>query len=61
MNGAPTIIIIGLMLVDVYLIQILNILIYLMSFQKNQINMTHLKLLKLGQIIRNIIKKQTRL
>ena len=60
MNGEQTIIIIGLMLVDVYLIPILNILIYLMNFLKNQINMTHLKLLKLGQIIKNIIKKQTR-
>ncbi len=60
MYGAPMIIIIGSMLVDVYSIQILNILIYLMSLLKNQINMNHIKLIKLGQIIRNIFKKPTR-
>ena len=61
MCGVLMTIIIGLMLVDVYLIQILNILIYLMNFQKSLINMIHLKLLKLGQIIRNIIKKPIKL
>ncbi len=61
MYGVQTIIIIGLMLVDVYIIEIMNILIYLMNFLKDLlINMNHLKLLKYGQIIKNIIKNQTK-
>ena len=62
MYGALTIIIIGLMLVDVYIIQIMIILIYLMNFQKDLlINMSHLKLLKYGQITKNIIKNPIKL